>query len=207
MTDPNYTALLLILDRSGSMQEIRLPMIEGINALLRDQAEAPGLLTVDIVHFDDRMRFTHKFADPRNVTVRLEPRGGTALYDAIGFGLTDLRNRLEALPEHARPSTIEVVIITDGYENASQEFDADLTRVAIEHYGQLGWKFTFLGANQDAILAAGAIGIDAGDAMTFDASASTVRAMSRSASRRLAASRQGRRAQFDSSDRNGAAGA
>ena len=53
MTDPNYTAMLLVIDRSGSMSLIRDEMIGGVQTLLREQAGQPGLLTVDVVTFDN----------------------------------------------------------------------------------------------------------------------------------------------------------
>ena len=38
MTDPTYTALMLIIDRSGSMQSIRDDMVGGLENLLAQQA-------------------------------------------------------------------------------------------------------------------------------------------------------------------------
>jgi len=205
MTDPNYSALLLILDRSGSMEDIRHSMIEGMNTLLRDQAAAPGLLTVDVLHFDDRMRFTHKFSDPSNVFIEIEPRGGTALNDAIAYGITDLRARIQALPEHARPQQVEVVIVTDGLENASTEFGTSQIRELIEQQRSLGWEFTFLGADQDATLEGGAVGIEPGRSLSFRANDASVGAATRSASKLLAKSRASQAAQFDKEDRDEAA--
>ena len=88
MTDPNYTAMLLIIDRSGSMASIRDDMVGGLTAMLAEQAAEPGLLTVDIVTFDTEIELQCSLADPKAVTVRLEPRGGTALFDAIGQSVT-----------------------------------------------------------------------------------------------------------------------
>ena len=51
-TNPDYTALLLIIDRSGSMVTIRDDMVGGVTSLLANQAALPGTLTVDIVTFD-----------------------------------------------------------------------------------------------------------------------------------------------------------
>lgn len=45
MTDPNYTALLLIIDRSGSMTTIRDDMVGGLTTLLAEQAAEEGILT------------------------------------------------------------------------------------------------------------------------------------------------------------------
>ena len=52
MPDSNYTALLIVLDRSGSMSSIRDDMVGGLEEMLRIHAAEPGLLTVDVVTFD-----------------------------------------------------------------------------------------------------------------------------------------------------------
>ena len=83
MTDPNYTAMLLVIDRSGSMAGIRDDMVGGLTTMLAEQAVEPGLLTVDIVTFDTEIEIQCSLADPKDVTVTLEPRGRTALFDAI----------------------------------------------------------------------------------------------------------------------------
>ena len=83
MTDPNYTAMLLVIDRSGSMTGIRDDMVGGLTTMLAEQAAEPGLLTVDIVTFDTEIETQCSLADPKNVTTSLEPRGATALFDAI----------------------------------------------------------------------------------------------------------------------------
>ena len=53
MTDPNYTALLVVVDRSGSMSNIREDMVGGLRSLIATQAAAPGRLTIDLWSFDD----------------------------------------------------------------------------------------------------------------------------------------------------------
>ena len=48
MTNTDYTALLFIVDRSGSMAPIAKDMEGGISALLKEQSELPGKLTVPL---------------------------------------------------------------------------------------------------------------------------------------------------------------
>ena len=83
MTDSNYTALLIVLDRSGSMSSIRDDMVGGLGEMLRTHAAEPGLLTVDVVTFDDQIEVTHHFANPRDVAIELVPRYTPALHDAM----------------------------------------------------------------------------------------------------------------------------
>ena len=168
MTDPNYTAMLIILDRSGSMSDIRDDMVGGLEQLLATQAAEPGLLTVDIVTIDDQIELTHSFAQPEDVKIELIPRGSTALYDAVGRSLNGLGEALAKLTEHARPGTVLVTIVTDGMENASSEYTPDvIAKLITRQRDTYNWDISFLGANQDAILEVRKIGIGADDVLTY----------------------------------------
>jgi uncharacterized protein YegL len=168
MTDPNYTAMLLVIDRSGSMMSIRDDMVGGLNAMLKEQMAEPGMLTVDIVTFDNEIEFQCTLADPKNVVISLEPRGGTALFDAVGVAVNTFGQVLAALPEHARPETVQVIVVTDGEENSSREYNALAVRALVTHQKEkFNWDFVFLGANQDAVLAGATMGFDAGSSMTY----------------------------------------
>ena len=194
MTDPNYTALLIVLDRSGSMSSIRDDMVGGLEQLLHTHAAEPGLLTVDIVTFDDRIEVTHHFADPREVAVELVPRGMTALHDAMGHAINGFGAQLAALPEHARPGNAQVIVVTDGYENASKEYTAEaVRRLVVTQTETFGWDFVFLGADQDAVLTAGALGIAAGKAMTYARGTENVKSMNAALVGKLRSVRSGRR--------------
>lgn len=184
MTNPDYTALLLIVDRSGSMASIRDDMVGGLESLLAQQAKQPGQLTVDIVAFDDRVEHQATFADPSTVRVELEPRGMTALLDALGESLEGFRSALEAMPQHARPDTVQVVVVTDGHENASTKWSLPrVNRLVTELTAELGWDFVYLGAGQDAIEVGRGLGFDAGSSMAWEASSDAVDASSASLNR------------------------
>ena len=60
-----------------------------------------------------------------------------------------------------------VTIITDGYENSSREYDIEKINKLIKRLDEKDWVFTYIGANQDAILEARKIGIN--NAMNYDA--------------------------------------
>ncbi|WP_167043494.1 vWA domain-containing protein [Salinibacterium sp. ZJ454] len=202
MTDPNYTALLLVVDRSGSMHSIRDEMVGALTTLVTEQAAAPGLLTVDLVQFDNKIEQVFSLADPATVTIELEPRGGTALFDAIGIAITEFGRTLAAMPEHARPSTVQVVIVTDGDENSSQEYSLELVRKLVTaQSNKYGWDFVFLGANQDAVMTGRALGIDADSALTFEAAPDQVAFSSRAVSRYMTDLRGGTRTGFTQAER------
>lgn len=194
MTDSNYTALLIVLDRSGSMSSIRDDMVGGLGEMLRTHAAEPGLLTVDVVTFDDQIEVTHHFANPRDVAIELVPRGMTALHDAMGYAINGFAAQLAALPEHAQPANVQVIVVTDGYENASREYTADTVRqLVVKQIEKFNWDFVFLGADQDAVLTAGNLGIVSGKAMTYARGSKNVESMNRTLASKLRSTRAGRR--------------
>lgn len=202
MTDPTYTALLLVIDRSGSMQAIRDDMVGGLESLLAQQAALPGRLTVDIVAFDDVVEHRAAFADPATVRVQLEPRGMTALLDALGDSLEGFRSALSAMPLHAQPATVQVVVVTDGHENASKRWTGErVNRLITGLTDELGWDFVFLAAGQDAIAVGRDLGFDPGSSMAWDVHADAVLASSASLGRYLTDVRAGSKKEFDRSER------
>ena len=68
-----------------------------------------------------------------------------------------------------------VTVITDGYENSSREYDAEKIRALVKRLDEKDWVFTYIGANQDAILEARKIGIN--NAMNYDADEDGTREM------------------------------
>jgi Mg-chelatase subunit ChlD len=170
MTDPNYTDILLIVDRSGSMGLIQVDAEGGINAFLDEQKKGPGRCTVTLAEFDHEYTALYTSKPVAEVPAyRLQPRGTTALLDAIGRALTETGRRLASLAENERPGNVVVVIQTDGLENASQEWTRERVLAAVtEQIEKYGWTFTYLGANQDAIAVGTGLGIPAGNSLTFD---------------------------------------
>jgi hypothetical protein len=166
----DLTDLTLVVDRSGSMQDIRDDAQGGVNALLADQAKLAGEALVTLVQFDDVYEFVHRAVPVAQVPpYELHPRGSTALLDAVGRAIDETGARLAAMPEAERPGLVVFVVMTDGHENASREFTREQVRQMIEHQQTAyQWKFTFLGADQDAYAEAGRLGMDAQAAARFD---------------------------------------
>lgn len=99
---------------------------------------------------------------------RLQPRGMTALYDAIGRACTELGARLAARPEDERPGTVIVAIMTDGQENHSREWMAAAVKARIKQQEETyGWQFLFMGAGADAYAEAAQVGINPDRAVQF----------------------------------------
>jgi len=123
MTDPTYTHLAFLLDRSGSMQSIRSDIEGGFDAFIAEQRGAAGRCTVTLAQFDTDYEVTYLDLPIDQVPpLDLRPRGRTALLDSIARLVNDTGAHLAALPEHERPGTVIVGIMTDGHENASREW-------------------------------------------------------------------------------------
>lgn len=171
MTKPNYTEIIVLLDRSGSMTAIKADMEGGFNALIEEQKKQLGECTVTLAQFDDCYEnvYTCKaLAEVPKLT--LEPRGMTALLDGMGKVITETGARLRAMPENQRPSKVIMVVITDGAENASKEWQhSRVMNMVKEQKDTYNWEFVFLGAGQDAIAVGNALGITQSYNFTADA--------------------------------------
>ncbi len=168
----NLTEMVFILDRSGSMSGLETDTIGGYNSLLEKQKKEEGEAVVTTVLFDDKYDMICNHADIKKIPPMTEKeyyaRGCTALLDAIGKTINHVGNRHKYAPDSEVPSKTMVVIITDGYENASREFDLNKVKHMIEHQKEkYNWEFLFLGANIDAVQTAGTFGINADRAVTY----------------------------------------
>jgi Mg-chelatase subunit ChlD len=170
-TDPQgagTTLLVLVVDRSGSMEAIRQDMEGGIEHLIKEQATGPGDCVVTLAQFDTEYELVFEAVPAAEVTgYRLVPRGSTALLDAIGRTIGEVRSWLDKLPAERQPDQVVFAVVTDGLENSSREWTRDKVMAAVEERSDAGWQFSFLGANQDAIKEGTDLGVDAARAMTY----------------------------------------
>ena len=170
----NKTDITIILDRSGSMESVKADTIGGFNSFLGEQQKVAGEASLSLVQFDDQYEVVYE-DKPINSADRLteatfQPRGSTALFDAVGRTINAVGQRLAATAEEERPDKVLFVIMTDGFENASHEFTASKVGEMINHQRNVyKWEFMFIGANQDAVLSAHEIGIPAAAALTYAA--------------------------------------
>jgi hypothetical protein len=169
MTDQNLTHLYFLLDRSGSMQSIREDTIGGFDAFIAEQRGAAGRCKVTLAQFDDRYDEVYADLDLAAVpSLALQPRGSTALLDSLGRLIVTAGERLAALPDDQRPGSVVVGVMTDGYENASVDWDHPRIRSLIEQQTRdYAWQFLYLGADQDAIEVGAQMGFKRDKSMTY----------------------------------------
>ena len=175
---PEATLIGVILDRSGSMGSFREATIAGFNQFLQTQQRdtAGGRVLMSLTQFDDRyeINFVGEAIEsvPELDTQSYVPRGQTALHDAIGRTIheTDAWVR-----EHGWNDRVLVLIITDGQENASREYDLRAVRALIERKEQDGWNFAYMGANQDSYAVGGSMGVRPGFTQDYASTAAGTR--------------------------------
>jgi hypothetical protein len=196
--EDNGTHIHVLLDRTGSMEVIRDDTIGGFNAFVRTQKEAPGRATMTLAQFDtvDPYEIVFGFKDIQDVPDLTReayvPRACTPLLDAMGRGINDLEKTLSGIDGKKKPSKVVFVVITDGQENSSREFNkSQIENMLKQKQGKAKWEFVFLGASMAGIGDAVALGIPAFNAMGFDKTPKGVAAAFRCTSRNLISYRTG----------------
>ena len=134
----------ILLDRSGSMASLWDEAIGSINGYVE------GLKKTDRVHLAAFDSISHdivrdvKVKDWKNVSPKeLQPRGGTPLYDSCG--------KIMAQAELDNSKKTILVVMTDGWENASKEHTQESIKAKVKAFENRKWEVIFLGANFDSV--------------------------------------------------------
>lgn len=159
---------LIILDESGSMQSIKKEAVDSVNETVQtiraaERKNADQEHFVSLVTFNDNVKTVYDCVPAVEVKELTSedyyPDCCTALYDAMGLSLNVLR------PKVTENDRILVTVVTDGYENASKEYDGKAIKALIDELKGKGWVFAYIGANQDVEQVAATISIT--NTMTF----------------------------------------
>jgi len=166
------TEIACILDRSGSMGNIIDEAIGGLNKFLDDQKAEDGDANITIALFDDHYDVIYDNVDiqtiPQITRDMYNPRGMTALYDAIGLTMTSIGKRLAKTAEEDRPEKVMIVILTDGQENSSCKYSASKIADMIKHQEETySWAFVYLASNVDAMATGSAFGMRSINTLSF----------------------------------------
>ena len=173
-TGNHITHIYFVLDRSGSMGSIADDVIGGFNAFLANQKAEGDDALMTFVQFDSQNAQEYLCVNTAIGTVRelnaqtYVPRGGTPLYDAMGFTLSLALQReveLKAAGQHAE--NVVFITFTDGHENASREYTRERIFNLVSLKQEEGWTFVFMGANQDAYAAGDSVGVGMANASNW----------------------------------------
>ena len=169
---------LIIIDESGSMCTIKKEAIDSVNETIQTIRSAQKKHEgqehfVSLVTFNDEVKTIY---DCVKVDVVREldsdtyrPDCCTALYDAMGVSLNALRRNV------ADDDNVLVTIVTDGYENASLEYNGKSIKALVDELKAKGWVFAYIGANQDVEKVAASMSIS--NTMCFDTTSEGTTAM------------------------------
>lgn len=138
------TDVCMIIDESGSMSGKRAQTIQAFNEYMDGVREDNSVVNVYVTTFNSR-RIANLYDGIPILNMgslnkeNYNPAGTTPLYDAMGKTL-----------ERMTGNRMFVVVITDGRENQSSEYDRESIAALIAEKEALGWDFIFLGADFDA---------------------------------------------------------
>jgi len=167
----------LVVDKSGSMSDCITGTIEGFNEQLASirnlGVEFPEQeMVIGLTTFNGRVE--HKFvcAPPTEAYLmnreNYVPSGSTALLDAIGKSIA-LIDEQKAAAEKEMPTTVVMVILTDGHENCSKYYSHPEVQQMIQCRQETGsWTFSYLGATLDAVDVAERLSIKRNNSISFD---------------------------------------
>lgn len=158
----DFTNITIVLDRSGSMSSMVKDVIGGYKTFIEKQKELGDNASVTLVQFDDQYEVVFHDMPIKYVSSSLDfqPRGSTALLDAMGKAINSVGASLRAKPEWERPDKVIFVVITDGEENASSEFKIEKIREMVtRQQNTYNWQFIFMGANIDSFATGTSLGI------------------------------------------------
>ena len=154
---------LIILDESGSMQSIEKQAVSGLNETFqticnaqKEHQEQQHYIT--FVTFNSARIRTVMNRLPVDSSKKLKwtdyaPGACTPLFDAMGRSINELKSYVED------EAVVLVTIITDGYENASKEYNGIAIKELVGELKKKGWLFAYIGTNQDVDAIADRLGI------------------------------------------------
>ena len=176
-----------VLDKSGSMGSIEEAVVSGYNDYLGELRAQGGETLYSLTTFDTT--FDHVcVGEPLDRVPELDhrlyrPGGMTALYDAIAHTVLETDGRLQAAGRDEEK--VLVVVMTDGLENSSTDYDAHGIAELVRDYDERpNWTFVYLGAGHanitDAQHAAAGMGYRDANAMLWSADPVSTRKSMRS---------------------------
>lgn len=171
------TLVNFILDKSGSMDSVRDATISGFNEYLKTlQKDIKSEYEFTLTLFDTMVTCPVLAYPVRQVKelsrTSYKPDGMTALYDAVCSTIRNVKER--------KDQKVICIIMTDGEENSSKEYDQVKMKELIDERTKKGnWTFVYLGANQDSYANASKFGISHMNAANFHSTGAGVGASMR----------------------------
>ena len=171
--DKPKTFYHIIADESGSMSDCINQTVNGLfeqrNKILELAVKFPEQdIRAGLTFFNSTVNPIFEHLSVRDMIGQTmphyRPNGNTALLDAIGKTIQSVEHQMTSPQDSA-----VIIILTDGYENASRIFTLHQIRELITQKEASGrWTFSYLGATLDAVDMAEQMHIKRQNAMAFD---------------------------------------
>jgi hypothetical protein len=166
------------------MASIADDIVGGFNTYIEQQRKEESEARVTLVQFDSEGPFEVLIdgedldevggLDPN----RYVPRGSTPLWDAVGRMVARIDSEIGTRADAGKPIEDQLVlIVTDGFENASREFDGISIASLVEARKKLGWTFVFLGSDESTFAEGARMRVSAGNTRQWDKSGEGSREM------------------------------
>ncbi|RAR75760.1 vWA domain-containing protein [Flavobacterium aciduliphilum] len=166
-----------VLDSSGSMNDCVEATIKGFNNQLETikslQKELPKQeFRISLTLFNNHINHVLSNVSVSNFEPlsrsKYVPCGSTSLLDAIGQSINQIRINCETEIVSNKMNVV-MIILTDGMENSSCEFNFNQIAKTITELETSGnWVFTFLGADIDAFQMSEMLNIRSENVVSFD---------------------------------------
>lgn len=168
--------IFFVLDKSGSMGGLRQQTVDNFNEQLQDMKQEINSNQVNLISLITFAGAPY-IRDIRESTplsqfeeIKLDdyvPNGSTALYDAIGHAIMKADMGIDKYKNFDNAALI--VILSDGVENASTEYDNHKITDLIKNRQDSGkFTFTFMGCGEVVHKVAFKIGIPDGNTIVWD---------------------------------------
>lgn len=158
----NLLHICFVLDESGSMYNSVDDVIGGFQKLIDEQkGEKNGECIISLYRFSSTVKKDYIGKQVNEVPkLYYSPGGCTAMNDGIGTAIDEIGKWLSDMNESERPSKNMIVIMTDGQENASKEYNFDTVKAKIKHQEEkYSWTFVYMGTNLQDLKDANRLGI------------------------------------------------
>ena len=176
----------VVIDRSGSMAPMHKSVVNGYNELRAEHLSKPGKAFWFATQFDGQVDVLHRGAQlkdvPEATMFDFEPRGSTALYDAVAHTILKMKKFIAAQKKTTNRFVV-LTIFTDGQDNSSAPATKATVADEIKRLQEEeDWVVMFVGANQDAVKAGATLNVPANMSLTFSATAEKCEAAFRAVS-------------------------
>lgn len=140
------TDIIIVLDESGSMNNIKLQTMKSLNELVKEQTMIDGNSRLTLWTFSNVSRLIIDNIPLNEIQeyTDFNPSGLTALNDSVYFAIN---HKLQS----SNCKNVCFIIITDGFDNFSTKINKINLKKMIEKVKRkYNWQFIYLGANQDS---------------------------------------------------------